>query len=103
MRKSFNDKMHPPADDSYNVTIPIPDVDKAKSTVKSLIAVILWKTNVNMYQLGTKVGVIIYTPVGVLLLCIPVFIPSTHLYMKSEFKVKTPLTSVTSTCVRNIR
>lgn len=65
--KSLTDKTHPPANVGDNVTIPIPDVDKPKGALRNIIAVVLLKTDDNMYQLGTKNGVI------------------QHLYTRSEF------------------
>ncbi|KAK9753714.1 hypothetical protein QE152_g1834 [Popillia japonica] len=52
-----------------NVTVPIPDVDKPKGSFRNVIAVILLKTDDNMYQLGTREGII------------------NHLYARSEFDI----------------
>lgn len=67
--KSYSDKTHPPANVDDNVTVPIPNVDKAKGAFRNIIAVVLLKTDDNMYQLGTKDGVI------------------NHLYTRSEFDI----------------
>ncbi|KAK9679810.1 hypothetical protein QE152_g39697, partial [Popillia japonica] len=77
--KSVSDKTHPPANVTVaipdvdkprdNVTVPIPDVDKPKGSFRNVIAVILLKTDDNMYQLGTREGII------------------NHLYARSEFDI----------------
>jgi len=41
-----------------NVTVPIPDVNQAKGSLRNVIAVVLNKNEDNLYQLGTKEGVL---------------------------------------------
>lgn len=54
--KKTSDKSHPPAEIGDNITIPIPDVDKAKGEL--IIGVVLQVNDDGFYKIGTKHGVL---------------------------------------------
>ena len=56
--KTTSDLTHPPAQIGDNVTLPIPEVDKAKGSLRNIMAVVLNVNNDNLYQLGTKEGIL---------------------------------------------
>lgn len=56
MKKMSNDKF-PDAQVGQNVRVKVPDVDRSKIDPKSIIAVIIKKED-ELYQLGTKSGII---------------------------------------------
>lgn len=41
-----------------NVTVPIPDVDKGCTELRNVMAIVLNKTDDNLYKLGTENGVL---------------------------------------------
>lgn len=56
--KIASEKSHPEAEIGDNVTIPIPDVDKAKGDLRNIIGVVLEKNNTGLYKIATKHGVL---------------------------------------------
>ena len=56
--KTTSDVSHPPACIGQNVTVPIPDIDKGKGDLRNIIAVVLNRSEDEMYKLGTKDGVL---------------------------------------------
>lgn len=56
--KNTSDKSHPPAKIGDNITIPIPDVDKAKGDLRNIIGVVLNINDDGFYRIGTKHGVL---------------------------------------------
>ncbi|XP_043464212.1 uncharacterized protein LOC122503410 [Leptopilina heterotoma] len=55
--KISSDKSHRPVEVGDNVTIPIPDVDKAKSDFRNVIGVVLEKKD-ELHRIGTRQGII---------------------------------------------
>lgn len=56
--KAISDKSHPPAKLGDNITIPVPDVDKAKGDFRNVIGVVLQVTEDGFYKIGTKYGIL---------------------------------------------
>ena len=56
--KTVSDASHPPASVGQNVTVPIPDVDKGKGDLRNIIAVVLNRSEDELYKLGTRDGIL---------------------------------------------
>lgn len=56
--KMATEKSQPEAEVGDNVTIPIPDVDKAKGDLRNIIGVVLEKNDTGFYKIATKHGVL---------------------------------------------
>ncbi|KAL1493793.1 hypothetical protein ABEB36_009482 [Hypothenemus hampei] len=56
--KKTSDRSHPPLKVADNVTVPIPDVDKAKADLRNIIGVILEVTSAQLYKIGTRDGIL---------------------------------------------
>lgn len=56
--KIASEKSHPEAEIGDNITIPIPDVDKAKGELRNIIGVVHEKNNTGLYKIATKHGVL---------------------------------------------
>lgn len=54
--KLISDKLHVPGNIGDNVTIPVPDVDKAKTDLRNVMGIILKKNEDDLYTIGTKYG-----------------------------------------------
>jgi len=49
---------HPNVDEGVTVRIKVPEVDRAKTDARSILAVVLSKTEDGFYKLGTKTGIL---------------------------------------------
>ena len=54
--KRTSDQLHPPAKIGDSVTVAIPDVDKARGSLRNVMAVVIDVIEDNLYKLGTKDG-----------------------------------------------
>jgi hypothetical protein len=56
--KMVSDATHSPVDVGGNVTLPIPEVDRAKADLRNLVGVVLERNEDGLYGIRTKEGVV---------------------------------------------
>lgn len=51
-------KKNPPVIPGTTVRIPVPEVDRGRGDARNILAIVLKKTEDELYQLGTKQGIL---------------------------------------------